>query len=155
MSTLRTTTDFLLYNWLYVNSVTQRPRFADHSREAFDAVLDICERMARDKFAPISWGARCAASKAAWATDNASEALANAVPFMQAAGHMVLAWMWLDIACSLLSRGAQVQAQANADTGRMAAMRYFFHYELPKVGPWLAVVKRRDMTCADMPVDAF
>ena len=96
-----------------------------------------------------------AASKAAWATDNATEALANAVPFMQAAGHMVLAWMWLDIACSLLSRGAQAQAQANADTGRMAAMRYFFHYELPKIGPWLAVVKRRDMTCADMPIDAF
>ena len=28
-------------------------RFADHSRETFDAVLDTCERIAREKFAPL------------------------------------------------------------------------------------------------------
>ncbi|MFX7887189.1 acyl-CoA dehydrogenase, partial [Acinetobacter baumannii] len=27
-------------------------RFADHSRETFTAVLDTCERIAREKFAP-------------------------------------------------------------------------------------------------------
>jgi butyryl-CoA dehydrogenase len=34
-------------------------------------------------------------------------------------------------------------------------MRFFFHYELPKIGAWLAVVSRRDLTCADMPEEAF
>ena len=49
---LRDTVDFLLYDWLMVHGLTERSRFADHSRETFDAVLDTCERIARDKYAP-------------------------------------------------------------------------------------------------------
>jgi butyryl-CoA dehydrogenase len=44
--------DFLLYEWLNVEALTQRPRFADHSRETFDAALDTCEAIATDHFAP-------------------------------------------------------------------------------------------------------
>ena len=44
---LRPTLDFLLHDWLKVETLTQRPRFADHSRDTFDAVLDTCERIAR------------------------------------------------------------------------------------------------------------
>ena len=51
---LRPTIDFLLYDWLHAESLTQRPRFADHSRETFDAVLDTCERIAREKYAPFN-----------------------------------------------------------------------------------------------------
>ena len=51
---LRTTVDFLLHDWLKVSKLKQRERFADHSRETFDAVLDTCERIARDKFAPFN-----------------------------------------------------------------------------------------------------
>ena len=42
-----------------------------------------------------------------------------------------------------------------AQEGRVHAGRYFFHYELPKIGAWLRVVETRDPTCADMPEDAF
>jgi butyryl-CoA dehydrogenase len=34
-------------------------------------------------------------------------------------------------------------------------MRYFFHYELPKIGAWLQVVSARDQTCASLPEAAF
>ena len=51
---LRHTVDFLLYDWLKVHSLQTRARFADHSRETFDAVLDTCERIAREKFAPFN-----------------------------------------------------------------------------------------------------
>ena len=44
--------DFLLYEWLDVESLTQRTRFAEHSRETFNAALDICEQIATDLFAP-------------------------------------------------------------------------------------------------------
>jgi alkylation response protein AidB-like acyl-CoA dehydrogenase len=44
--------DFLLYEWLNVTALTSRQRFADHSRETFDAVLDLAEELAADKFAP-------------------------------------------------------------------------------------------------------
>ncbi|MDP3616926.1 MAG: acyl-CoA dehydrogenase family protein, partial [Rhodoferax sp.] len=51
---LRPTLDFLLYQWLDAQSLNQRTRFADHSRETFDAVLDTCERIAREKYAPFN-----------------------------------------------------------------------------------------------------
>jgi alkylation response protein AidB-like acyl-CoA dehydrogenase len=51
---LRSTVDFLLYDWLKVEQLNQRERFADHSRDTFDAVLDTCERIARDKYAPFN-----------------------------------------------------------------------------------------------------
>ena len=43
---------FLLYEWLDVETLTQRPRFADHSRETFDAAMLTCEQIATDLFAP-------------------------------------------------------------------------------------------------------
>ncbi|MBU6501753.1 MAG: acyl-CoA dehydrogenase family protein, partial [Burkholderiales bacterium] len=51
---LRSTLDFLIYDWLGAASLNQRERFADHSRETFDAVLDTCERIAREKYAPFN-----------------------------------------------------------------------------------------------------
>jgi butyryl-CoA dehydrogenase len=91
-----------------------------------------------------------AATKAAWATGQPTEALANAVPYMQAFGHTVLAWIWLDVALAALQAPA-----AAAQQGRLAACRYFFHYELPKIGAWLQVVSSRDLTCAELAEDAF
>ncbi|MEZ5645206.1 MAG: acyl-CoA dehydrogenase [Burkholderiaceae bacterium] len=94
------------------------------------------------------------ATKAAWATGNPTEALANAVPYLQAFGHTVLAWIWLDVALSAHA-SAHASAQSHARTGRLAATRYFFHYELPRIGAWLQVVRERDLTCADLAEDAF
>ena len=94
-----------------------------------------------------------AATKAAWATGEPGAALANAVPYMQAFGHTVLAWVWLDLALATLAKDAAVAQPASV--GRMGAMQFFFHYELPKIGAWLQVVSTRDATCAQMPEDAF
>ena len=94
-----------------------------------------------------------AATRAAWATGDPGEALANAVPYMQAFGHTVLAWIWLDVA--LRSLEGDPDATQPATAGRMGAARYFFHYELPKIGAWLEVVERRDPTCTALPEDAF
>ncbi|GAC1407532.1 MAG: acyl-CoA dehydrogenase [Burkholderiaceae bacterium] len=44
--------DFMLYEWLDVERLTERERYADHSRETFDAAIDTCERIAVDLFAP-------------------------------------------------------------------------------------------------------
>ncbi len=43
--------DFLLYEWLDAESLTARARFSEHSRQTFDAVLDLCEQLATEKFA--------------------------------------------------------------------------------------------------------
>jgi butyryl-CoA dehydrogenase len=42
-----------------------------------------------------------------------------------------------------------------ANQGRLMAARYFYHYELPRIDAWLNVVALRDMTCAEIPEEAF
>jgi butyryl-CoA dehydrogenase len=95
-----------------------------------------------------AWGEVLQATQAAWEGDDPALSLANAVPYMQAFGHTVLAWVWLDLC--LASPGNETAA-----VGRRHACRFFFHYELPKIGAWLSVVSARDATCAHMPEDAF
>lgn len=96
-----------------------------------------------------AWDAVLVATRAAWADGDPVAALANAVPYMQAFGHTVIAWMWLDVAC------VAAQGDGPAHRGRLQACRYFFHYELPRIEPWLRVVRTRDLTCAEMPDEAF
>ena len=97
-----------------------------------------------------AWDQLTTATQAAWEGGDPTAALANAVPYMQAFGHAVLAWIWLDVALA-----ASAAPDSPARQGRLAAMRFFFRYELPKIGAWLQVVSRRDQTCAEMPEDAF
>jgi alkylation response protein AidB-like acyl-CoA dehydrogenase len=44
--------EFLLYEWLDVAALCQRPRYADHSRETFDGALETAERIATEVFLP-------------------------------------------------------------------------------------------------------
>ena len=44
--------DFLLYDWLKIDELTERERYAEHSRETFDAALDLSEALANEHFAP-------------------------------------------------------------------------------------------------------
>jgi alkylation response protein AidB-like acyl-CoA dehydrogenase len=46
--------DFLLYEWLKVQELTQRERFAEHSRETFDAAMATSSQIAEDHFYPIN-----------------------------------------------------------------------------------------------------
>jgi butyryl-CoA dehydrogenase len=88
------------------------------------------------------------ATKKAWSTGEPEEALANATPYMQAFGHTVLAWIWLDVVLSVT--GGSDFAQ-----GKRAAARYFFAYELPKIGAWLDVVARREPLCREAQAEWF
>jgi butyryl-CoA dehydrogenase len=72
---------------------------------------------------------------------------------MQAFGHTVLAWIWLDVALAVLTADGAKSAPASA--GKIAAMTYFYHYELPKIDAWLNVVCTRDLTCANLSEEAF
>ncbi len=46
--------DFLLYEWLDVERLTAADRYAEHSREVFDSVLDLFEEIAEEHFAPVN-----------------------------------------------------------------------------------------------------
>jgi len=42
---------FWLYDWLGADALTGHPAYADHSRETFDAILELAEKLAEDRFA--------------------------------------------------------------------------------------------------------
>jgi len=109
-----------------VQAAVQVPGLAQHANELAAALAQVGK-----------------ATKAAWSTGNPEEALANATPYMQAFGHMVLAWLWLDVALA-------AQGESDFARGKQAAQRYFFTYELPKIGAWLAVAASREPVARDM-----
>lgn len=117
-----------------VERATRRSEFEEFARDLTRAVQQII-----------------AATESAWATRDPEEALANAVPFMQAFGHMVLAWIWLDVVLAIPANSSDV----SANLGKRAAAQFFYRYELSKIDPWLSVVSSRDLTCARVPEDAF
>ena len=66
----------------------------------------------------------------------------------------MLAWVWLDVALCAVAQldGGRDEAPLQ---GKLAACRYFFRYELPRIGAWLAVVETRDDTCRTMADEWF
>ena len=86
-----------------------------------------------------------AATRSAWASGNPEAALANATPYLQAFGHLVLAWLWLDVSLT-----AGKGKHSDFALGKQAACGYFFAYELPKVEAWLDAVGRCEPLCREM-----
>jgi butyryl-CoA dehydrogenase len=100
-------------------------------------------------------GQLLSATQQAWSTRQPDAVLANATPYLQAFGHVVVAWLWLDVA-----RAAVLAAKAAGDRaaflqGKRQAARYFVDYELPKIDAWLGVVAARNTTCLAMQDEWF
>ncbi|BBG04176.1 MULTISPECIES: acyl-CoA dehydrogenase [Pseudonocardia] len=83
-------------------------------------------------------------TRALHAEPDATVRLANASIHLEAAGHVVLAWIWLE---QLLAAGGRDDDLGN---GKRAAARYFFHYELPRTGPQLDLLAALDRTTTDL-----
>jgi alkylation response protein AidB-like acyl-CoA dehydrogenase len=83
---------------------------------------------------------------ALWAdgVDGAELALANATTYLEAAGHVVVAWMWLEQVLAATGREGPFYE------GKRHAARWFYGYELPKVTPQLELLARRDRVALDM-----
>ena len=84
--------------------------------------------------------------------------LANATLYLDAFGTIVVAWLWLRqalVAHEALRDAGEDRAGADFYTGKIAACRYFFRYELPHVSSTLAPVLSLDETCLLMRPDQF
>jgi butyryl-CoA dehydrogenase len=97
------------------------------------------------------------ATRSAWASGAPEDALANATPYLQAFGHLVIAWLWLDIGIVACESPDSPRAGAVTDLvrGKLQCMHYFFDYELPKADAWMQVVATRNQVCADMQEEWF
>jgi butyryl-CoA dehydrogenase len=107
-----------------------------------DAVSDEAEKLA-EAWALIIETTRAMAMEAA--TQGPKAYLANATLYLDAFGHVVVAWVWL--------RQALLAAQADGSDdfykGKLAACRYFFRYELPNIQPTCDLLKEMDKTCLE------
>ena len=79
-----------------------------------------------------------------FSTGDLEVALANATVYLEAVGHVVLAWTWLE---QLLAADGRT---GDFYEGKRAAGRYFFRWELPRTGPQLALLESLDTTSLDV-----
>ncbi len=109
------------------------------------------------------WGERL------WATvarlqegGNPELSLANATVFLEAFGHFVVAWQWLEQALCARAALAPDAAAASASPrerdfycGKLQAARYFLRWELPRIGPMLDLLDALDPTALEMRDEWF
>ena len=76
---------------------------------------------------------------------DAPATLAHGTAVLHALGHLVVAWLWLDMTAAALRRG-HPSAQ-----GRLWTCRHFFESELPLVAAWLAPLAAGSRLTTDIP----
>ncbi len=83
-------------------------------------------------------------------------ALANATVFLDAMGHVVIAWMWLKQAVAA-SKGLAASVEADEDfyQGKLAACQFFYRHELPKAIGQFNLVATLDDTCFNLCAEQF
>jgi alkylation response protein AidB-like acyl-CoA dehydrogenase len=79
-----------------------------------------------------------------FATGDPELAMANSAVYLEAFGHLVIGWIWLEQWCAAHGESGDFY------DGKRAAARYFFRYEVPKTGPQLDLLESLDRTTLDM-----
>ena len=76
-------------------------------------------------------------------------ALPNATLYLEAVGHVVLAWIWLQ-------QGLTAHGESgDFYDGKRLAAQYFFHYELPKTTAQFDLLDSGDQTTTDLDENWF
>ena len=85
--------------------------------------------------------------------------LANASSYLEAFGHALVGWLWLEQALVADRALAAATARSPEETafleGKRQAFRWFARWELPKVGGWLGVLDPVDPTVLEMRAEWF
>ena len=84
-----------------------------------------------------------------WSAGDPAVSLANSSIYLEAAGHVVIAWMWLE---QLIAADG---GQGDFYDGKRAASQYFYRYELPRTGPQFDLLADLDRTTLDADPNWF
>jgi alkylation response protein AidB-like acyl-CoA dehydrogenase len=82
-------------------------------------------------------------TRSVWATRDAEAVLAQAGGYLEAMGHVVVAWMWIEQWLAAEGRSGDFY------DGKRQAARYFVRCELPRTDHLLDLVERLDRTALD------
>jgi hypothetical protein len=81
---------------------------------------------------------------ALWNADEKAVTLANASIYLEAVGHVVVAWLWLEQFLTTADRPGEFFI------GKRTAAQFFFRYELPRTGAQFELLGALDRTVLDM-----
>jgi alkylation response protein AidB-like acyl-CoA dehydrogenase len=84
-----------------------------------------------------------------WKDGEPASALANATLYLEATGHVVLAWVWLQQALAAHGKSGDFY------DGKRLAAQYFFLYELPKTTAQFDLLDSGDRTTIDLDENWF
>jgi alkylation response protein AidB-like acyl-CoA dehydrogenase len=143
--------------------IVQRGGFAFEALRA--QVVATIDEMDRED----GWKAEAARLRKAWdaladvtqtllMVDDPALRLANASPYLEAFGHVVVGWLWLEqarVARKALAVAGVGAAETAFYSGKLQAAKFFLRWELPRVPAWLAVLTGPDRTVLDMRDDWF
>ncbi|MEU3193396.1 acyl-CoA dehydrogenase [Streptomyces sp. NPDC006992] len=99
------------------------------------------------------WERATAVTARLWESGDPETALANSSVYLEAVGHVVVAWIWLGQFLATLSAD---RADAGAEAflrGKQQAARYFFRVELPRTGPQFDLLAALDTVAAETDPD--
>jgi len=96
-----------------------------------------------------AWQRLVGVTMSMFASGDIEAAMANSAVYLEAFGHIVIAWMWLE---QFLATGTRT---GDFYDGKRQAARYFFRYELPRTAPQLQLLESLDRTTLDMCPEWF
>ncbi|MCW1823721.1 acyl-CoA dehydrogenase [Mycolicibacterium conceptionense] len=96
-----------------------------------------------------AWQRLVAVTAGMFASGDVEAAMANSAVYLEAFGHIVVAWIWLE---QVLAAEGQT---GDFYDGKRQAARYFFRYELPKTAPQLDLLESLDRTTLEMRANWF
>ncbi|HEY8508548.1 MAG TPA: acyl-CoA dehydrogenase [Steroidobacteraceae bacterium] len=131
------------------------------------ALGDLTERIKRtaDRAASIAeladhaaalreaWSRVLRVTKSLQSVTDATVRLANASCYLDAFGHVVVAWLWLDQAISAMHGIGGPESAFYR--GKLGTCRYFYKWELPRIDRWLGLLDPIDRTVLDFPDEEF
>jgi butyryl-CoA dehydrogenase len=79
--------------------------------------------------------------------------LANATPYLHLVGHTVVAWLWLEQVLVAERKLAEGTGSSDFLNGKLAAARYFYAWELPRIEVWASVLSPIERTPLDVNPD--
>jgi len=118
-----------------VKEIEALSQYANDLVAAFDALKETADAVAK--------------------TSNVTLMLANGTLYLDAFGHVVVAWLWLRQAAAALEGLESSQNDKDFYEGKLAACQYFFRYELPTIYPRLTLVASLDDTCLTLKNSHF
>jgi alkylation response protein AidB-like acyl-CoA dehydrogenase len=96
-----------------------------------------------------SWQRLTTVTAGMFGSGDVEAAMANSVVYLEAFGHVVIAWIWLE------QFVAADDASGDFYDGKRQAARFFFRYELPRTAPQFDLLERLDRTTLEMRDDWF